>query len=75
MVGLKCMECGAYNTVRIGDEEIPPDAVPVRAQEYLRRQEERRRQRELEERNEEQNEEPESQDGDDINDNMDVEND
>ena len=37
VVGLKCMKenCGSYNTVRCGNEEIPQDAVPVRAQEFL----------------------------------------
>ena len=46
VVALKCIECGGYNTVRIGDEEIPPDAVPVRAREYQRLQRERERERE-----------------------------
>ncbi len=37
VVGLKCMNesCGSYNTVRCGNEEIPEDAVPVRAEEYM----------------------------------------
>jgi len=48
VVALKCIKCGGYNTVRIGDEEIPPDAVPVRAREYQRLQREREHQRELE---------------------------
>ena len=37
IIGLKCMgaDCGSYNTVRCGQEEIPEDAVPVRAQEFM----------------------------------------
>lgn len=27
--------CGSYNTVRCGNEEIPSDAVPVRAEEFM----------------------------------------
>lgn len=36
VLGLKCTfpECGSYNTVRCGNEEIPEDAVPVRTQEF-----------------------------------------
>ena len=44
VVGLKCLQCGAYNTVRCGNEEIPVDAVPVRAQEFIQHLEERRQQ-------------------------------
>lgn len=37
ILGLKCMRenCGSYNTVRCGKEEIPNDAVPVRAAEFM----------------------------------------
>ena len=44
VVGLKCTNesCGSYNTVRCGNEEIPQDAVPVRAQEYMEYLQQRR---------------------------------
>ena len=37
IMGLKCMGdgCGSYNTVRCGKEEIPQDAVPIRAAEFM----------------------------------------
>lgn len=28
VIGFKCSECGSYNTVRCGNEEIPPDPQP-----------------------------------------------
>ena len=37
--------CGSYNTVRCGHEEIPSDAVPVRTEEFMTYIQERRQQR------------------------------
>jgi len=51
IMGLKCMaeDCGSYNTVRCGEEEIPADAVPVRAQEFMEYLRQRQQQEEQEE--------------------------
>ena len=35
ILGLKCTNCKSYNTVRNGNEEIPQDAVPVHAEEFM----------------------------------------
>lgn len=49
--------CGSYNTVRSGTEEIPQDAVPVRSEEfmeYIRQRGEQREQREHSQNNSDQ---------------------
>ncbi len=69
VIGLKCMECGAYNTVRTGEEEIPPDAMPPRARELRERHQ--RRQQEQDQRLRNQDDEVEAQDDHRVSDNAD----
>jgi hypothetical protein len=54
-MGLKCMgeDCGSYNTVRCGNEEIPEDAMPVRAAEFMQYVQQQRQQRQDEDGEEE----------------------
>ena len=42
VIGLKCGQCGSYNTVRCGEEEIPEDAEPEGNHAFLQRLQELR---------------------------------